>query len=202
MRRSKRPPVTLRQRMLILCEGQTERRYFQAIREDADFKHLLTAVQVEVAAARHPAPLQVVREAERRFRESVREANPFDQVWVVFDHDHHPSRRQAYDRAIETGFQVAFSAPAFELWYLLHFVQTTRIFVQPDELIKNLQQYQPNYQKARQNDFAHLKQQLGTALTNAMWLRAQVHDETTHCTDHLTWTNVDLLVKTLIQKND
>lgn len=188
----------MRARILIMCEGETERNYFQAIKEDSDFKLALSAVNAQVITAKNRSPEQVVAEAVRRKEEEEREGDPYDQIWVVFDHDNHPKRKYAYDEADKLGFSIAFSAIAFETWFLLHFFRSARAFPTADQLIRELRKYYPDYEKAKQNDFFNLKENLDNALENAEWLRQLVLDEFQHPADHNPWTEVDKLVLELI----
>lgn len=185
--------------MLILCEGTTEKNYFQAIKEDPEYKQALSAIDPQVVAAKNPTPDQVVREAVQRAEQAEQENNPYEKVWVVFDHDHHAHRKSAYDEALQQNCEVAFSAIAFEIWYLLHFVKTARVFQNGNELIRELRNYYPGYKKARQNDFANLKDRLGSGIENANWLRCQNSEGGKHVAEQGAWTDVDLLVVALIQ---
>ncbi len=106
-RRQRRP---LRRRFLIVCEGeQTEPNYFRRFRANA-------VIRV-VGTGRAP---QGVLETARQEKEK----EDFDEVWLVFDKDEIDA--EAFNRVIQQaknlGFHVAYSNPAFELWYLLHFV--------------------------------------------------------------------------------
>lgn len=188
----------LKPRILIMCEGETERNYFQAIKESEAYKRNLIAVNPQVIKAKHSAPEMVVNEAIRREKEARKENNPYDAIWVVFDHDHSPNRKKAYDAALKADFKVAFSAICFEIWYLLHFVKTSRNFRNAHELIKELKKHYTAYQKAQNNDFEKLKNNLATAYTNSQWLRKRVKIDNQHITSYQCWTDVDILVKTLI----
>lgn len=100
MKRSRGKARRARRRILILCEGATEKNYFQAIKEHPEYKQALSAIDPQVVAAKNPTPEQVVREAIQRARKALQENNAYDKVWVVFDHDNHAHRRAAYDEAI------------------------------------------------------------------------------------------------------
>jgi hypothetical protein len=184
--------------MLILCEGQTEKNYFQAIKEDPDYKQQLSAVHPQVVAAKNPSPEQVVQEAIGRARKAREEGNAYDKVWVVFDHDYHAHRRAAYDLAQLQGFGIAFSSIAFETWYLLHFSQAGRAYESANHLIAALNSHYPGYQKARQNDFRYLKDRLQQALDHARWLKGPADAGRKHITDCNPWTDVDDLIRELI----
>ncbi len=188
----------LRLRILIMCEGETERNYFQAIKEDPDYKKTLSAVNPQIAVAKNSAPEWVVKEAITKAEQAFKEGNEYDKVWVVFDHDNSANRQAAYEAAKKELYEIAFSSIAFEKWYLIHFVRSTRSFSNADELIKVLKKYYKDYEKAKQNDFTKLKDKLDTARSNAIWLRAQVFENDSHLTDCNPWTDVDVLVWYLI----
>lgn len=197
-RTSNRKKRKLKPRILIMCEGETERNYFQAIKESEDYKKALVAINPQVLKAKHSSPEQVVDEAIRRGKEAKREGNPYNKIWVVIDHDFHAHRKRAFEEAEKVGFGIAFSAICFEIWYLLHFVKTSKNFRDSNELIKELQKHYPTYQKAKNNDFEVLKVNLEAAFANAEWLRKRVFDKNQHITDYLCWTDIDFLVKELM----
>lgn len=193
-RRSNRRKRTVKQRILILCEGETERNYFSAMRETPDFKTKMAAVHIDIVAAKNSTPEQIVKEGLKREKEAKRERNPYQKIWLVFDHDHHPHRQTAYDTAMKENFKIAFSAICFENWYLLHFVKSAKAFNDGNKLVTELKKYYPNYQKAKQNDFEYLKHKLKKAMRNAIWQRKQVEDEKQHLTNYNPWTDVDVLI--------
>ncbi len=121
MKRSRGKKRKIKPRILILCEGETERNYFQAMKEHEEFKQQLSAMNPHVLKARHTAPDQIIKEAQRRQNEETADGNPYEYIWVVFDHDLHPHRKKAYEEAVSQGFGIAFSAISFEFWFLLHY---------------------------------------------------------------------------------
>ena len=184
-------------RILILCEGETEKNYFKAILQDSDYKSRLSAVRVSIYSGKDSSPEKIVNEALKRSEEANNEGNPFKSIWVVFDHDNHPNRHLAYQNALSLGFNIAFSAIAFEQWYLLHFLKSSRAFTNYANLEKEILRHYPNYQKAKQNDFKNLKQKLPAAFMNAEWLRKQIDKPV--ITNSNPWTDVDILVKMMIK---
>lgn len=107
-RRPQRRP--LRRRFLIVCEGeQTEPNYFRRFRVNADIRVVGTG----------RAPEGILNVAQEK-----KERGEFDEVWLVFDKDEidNATFNQVIVQAGNLGFRVAYSNPAFELWYLLHFV--------------------------------------------------------------------------------
>ncbi len=95
--------------MLIVCEGRaTEPNYFRSFRPRG-----LAIIPVG------RGPLGVVKRAIREKRSGSADA----QVWCVFDRDDvKPEEFTGALRLAEGhGFEIAYSNPAFELWFLLHF---------------------------------------------------------------------------------
>lgn len=113
----RRPPSRLvRKSFLILCEGQnTEPTYFNAFRLQTATVRALSVTSGDAGA--------VVRAAIKRRQVEIDKGNTFDHYWVVFDKDQ--TDTQTFNDAIkvaqQSGFRVAYSNQAFELWFLLHF---------------------------------------------------------------------------------
>ncbi len=196
MKRNRRIKRNIRRRVLIMCEGKTEKNYFQAIKEDEEYQQALSALNPQVIAAKNPTPKKVIKEAIKRVEKALSEENPYDEVWVVFDHDFHGQRKKAYDEAVENNFGIAFSAIAFEMWFLAHFVRKHKAFQSAGELIKELKRYYLDYQKAKRNDFKNLKKHLNVAFHNSVILRKSA-DLDAHITDRNPWLDVDQLVRRL-----
>ncbi|MFK7945999.1 MAG: RloB family protein [Saprospiraceae bacterium] len=198
-RRTNKRKRSVKPRLLILCEGETERNYFEAMKEDDDYESKMAAAKITILTAKSPTPEQIIKEAIKKGNEAKREKNPYEMIWVVFDHDNHPHRKEAYDNAIKDKLEikVAFSAICFETWYLLHFEKSAKSYSNASKLIITLKKHYPNYQKAKQNDFVNLKPNLQKAIENAKWLRKRMNDEEMHITDYNPWTDVDLLIKDL-----
>lgn len=199
MKRRKAKSRKSKKRILILCEGKTEKNYFLAIKQDPEFKQTLSAVNPDVSIAGSPTQMEVVNEAIKRKAKEKQGGNPYEEIWVVFDHDNHKLRRDAYDKALKSGFKVAFSSICFEQWYLLHFKKSGKSYSTPDDLVRALKKEYLNYEKAKQNDFANLKSNLENAFENIVWLRKQSEIDGKHITDQNPWTDVDVLVQELIK---
>jgi len=113
----RRPSRTLRQRFLIVCEGEkTEPNYFRS------FDAPKEVVDLEILGLGLD-PLHLVQEALDRQKQAAKGGLPYDQVWCVFDRDNWTKQcfNQAVTLARNSKVNVAYSNEAFELWYLLHF---------------------------------------------------------------------------------
>jgi len=192
-------------RILILCEGITEKYYFEAMKDDDELKKKLTSVTADVVNAKNTSPLDIYIEATKRVKEAKREGNAYSFVWLVFDHDNEANRKEAYDKAKKDNFNIAFSSICFEVWYLLHFTFSTRAFPICEDVIKQLKVYYTNYKKAEknkrksQNHYLDLKSKQETAIENAIQLRKLIskNQENQHITDYNPWCDVDILIQEL-----
>lgn len=109
-------------RFLIVCEGEvTEVRYFEAFPVR---KEVHVAVRGEGKNT-----TSLVDAAVRHAQRGVAERAPFDDVWVVYDHDDFGAalfnKAAAEIAALGASrgerWHAAWSHQAFEVWYLLHF---------------------------------------------------------------------------------
>ena len=76
-------------------------------------------------------PKTVVEIAKKRMKEADEAAKRegddnlrFEAVWAVFDVDDHPHVPDAIQMARDNSIHLAISNPSFELWLLLHFVDS------------------------------------------------------------------------------
>ena len=112
-RRRERPVV------LIVCEGETELKYFK------DIKHRFRANWIVAYKPHSNDPKGLVSAAQRKRRELVREGLCVE-PWVVFDAESREDEEArgyltAIDEAEKAGIGVANSSPSFEYWILLHY---------------------------------------------------------------------------------
>ncbi len=191
---------------LIVCEGEvTEVRYFEAFPVR---KEVLVAVRGE---GKNTTSLvsAVVEHASR----AVKEQTPFDEVWVVYDHDDFGADRfnraaqeiDALNGARAERWHAAWSHQAFEVWYLLHFQffdgRLHRHLVQK-KLGELLQQHygRTGYRKNDPYIYELLLQRQPVALRHARRLAAE-HGVAPHGTtppaNANPCTRVDLLVQAL-----
>ncbi|MDN5882541.1 MAG: RloB family protein [Nitrosospira sp.] len=112
-----------------MCEGETERQYFEAARN----RYELTTTEIIVAEnTKGPAPISVVEFAE----EKSAERGGYDQIYCVFDRDGHESFSRAREKIKALAerkrkpikIEEAISIPCFEVWVLLHFEKTDAPF--------------------------------------------------------------------------
>lgn len=155
--------------VLIACEGDTERAYFEAVRAALR----LRTVDIPGEAVGHD-PLGLVDYARGRHRHS----GGYDHIICAFDRDTHarfnPAREKIRKLAADGKLPVieAVTIPAFEFWILLHFERTTAPFGNADAVIARLKNanHIPNYEKADAALCRELAERMENAIANAIWL--------------------------------
>ncbi|RYJ39552.1 Abortive phage resistance protein [Flavobacterium anhuiense] len=180
----------LKSKVLILCEGLTEKNYFNALKEDLG---LPKTIAVNVFQSNKVDCKGVVEEAIKKAKKEG-----FEEIFVVFDHDNQAKRDEAFKLAKTKNITVIFSSICFEGWYLLHYKNSTKAFTSEAELEKELKKCagMENYEKNNFKHYSILKDKITTAKSNAEKSRITVvqNNEGTDVFDLNPFTNVDELV--------
>jgi len=189
-RAAKRAPYA---KILIVCEGEkTEPNYFNGVKDH----YGLNSANIEICGESGSDPLSILQHAKQRYREERDARDAFDKVFCVFDKDTHPQYGEALQAIAAQRPQDAFvaitSVPCFEYWLLLHFIYTTRPYAAllgnsaGDQILAELRQYLPNYQKGQKSVFIELIDQLVSATKNAQKaLQAAERSGTDNPTTHV-----------------
>lgn len=113
MRVRQKGNLALRKTILIYCEGETERIYFEQMKLLKRSK----MVSVKIKNVKRSA----IKLAQHAFRDSSYQ--PFDEVWIVFDKDDLTEKQLDEVNVFceEKDIKIAYTNEAFELWLLLHF---------------------------------------------------------------------------------
>ena len=140
--RRKRKPV-----VYLICEGsETEIRYFKSSVAESVililFQFLLNIKSAD----------KLVQKAQATIGYSPYYPDEGDIIWCVFDRDDNTNAMlsKAKQTAIKEGYQIAFSNPSFEVWFLLHFNNQTTPVENCEAAIKllkkkgRLEQYEKN----------------------------------------------------------
>jgi len=179
-----RPEKSSKERVLIVCEGETETRYFR------DFKHHLSLTSVDVKKSPDSAAIKVVNHAIKLFKEDTY----LDFVYCVFDCDPKKNCDKALDKIKNNKkFFAIVSVPCFEYWVLLHFKDSTQPFPKCDDVITELKKHLAAYTKNMPNLYDRIKADMDTACNRAQHLLDQMRNVGT---DNPT-TKMDILVNRL-----
>lgn len=113
VKRRKRKPI-----VYIICEGkETETLYFK------HFRSRNCLVDIIPIPSKHKAAEHLVKHAKSLISQADYYPKDGDQLWCVFDRDDNKDSelQAAISYAKKHGYKIAYSNPAFEFWYLLHF---------------------------------------------------------------------------------
>ena len=108
--------------ILIVCEGQTEKMYFESFPV-----YTATTLCVDTKGR---SKQSLVDETAKIIKRKKGMGETFDEIWCVFDMDVKRGAKEFADfdnaiySAINKGYKVAYSNDAFEIWYYLHFQYT------------------------------------------------------------------------------
>lgn len=161
-------------RVLVICEGsKTEPLYFEGLR---DYYGLHTA-NIEITGKCGSSPVSILAKARELFNEAKRCNNPFDRIYCVFDKDMHPNYQAIVNeikniKPCNTYFAIT-SVPCFEYWILLHFTYTNKPYTNSedkshaDNIIAELKQFYPEYEKNNENVFINLIDKMDDAIKKA-----------------------------------
>ncbi|MCG2717116.1 MAG: RloB family protein [Candidatus Marinimicrobia bacterium] len=178
-----------RENILIVCEGETEKIYFEAF-------PLKMANLTIIGTGSNTKTL--IKRAKRESEDSIKRDESYDQIWCVFDRD--SLSKEQFNTAIQMaesrGFQVAWSNEAFELWYVLHF-EYLNAGITRDQYCQKLDTLiGRKYEKTYPYMYIEMLPRQNTAIQNAEKLLRTYHDNTQPA-DFNPSTKVYLLVQEL-----
>ena len=154
----------------IVGDGHTEKIYFDQLRKS---ERLKIDLKPELPSGGGGDYGSVLKKAEQLSEDG------YDLVLCLIDMDKiiEENKLVAFGLKKEKlekrgGFAVFECNPSFDLWFLLHFVYSTKPYVSCDDLLKDLKIHLPGYSKntehlKRANLYETLKDKLPTAKTNA-----------------------------------
>lgn len=140
--RRKRKPV-----VYLICEGsETEIRYFKRFRSrDCN-------IDIIPIPSQYKSADKLVQKAQATIGNNPYYPDEGDKIWCVFDRDDNTNGMIAKAKQIaqKEGYQIAFSNPCFEVWFLLHFNGQATAIENCEAVIKllkkkgRLEQYEKN----------------------------------------------------------
>lgn len=113
-------------KLLIYCEGETEKQYLTAL---AEALKITQNVSIRKTAA--CSPIQLLESAYKDYQWSqvVDKQFPYTEYWLVFDRDHHPSYEETFKLAetMDPKPHLAWTNPCIEFWFWLHYCGNRRL---------------------------------------------------------------------------
>lgn len=174
---------------LLVVEGETEKSYFSDIKS---YDHI-PGITIISKIAKYSSLNTILKTAIDDKKKGV-----YDSVWCVFDRDVLTTNEvsKGVDNLLKkcqkARIQFADSLPAFEVWFLLHYVMPSNYYQNQEAVINELKHYIKDYSKNQNWQISNLHSQLRfcrqTAIENAKKLekRNNTSDDntTTMCNVH------------------
>lgn len=147
----KRGKVSRKTKKIILvgAEGknQTERKYFKA------FNQVQSEYKIMAGKGNNTDPVGVVEDLLKSAKQEELDLKDGDILACFIDVDFKNGRdqelRAAMKLARQNNISVFLSNPCFEIWYLLHFRYSTKLYGSNEEVIKELGCYISDYSKSK-----------------------------------------------------
>jgi RloB-like protein len=153
----------------LFCEGKkTEPNYFNDYFKAKGFHQPNMA-----SKPKDNSPKGVAKAAKEAYIHAKKELKiPEDRIfiWAIFDRDGHAGIPEAIAWLRGTPIGIAFSSICFEYWILLHYENTSRAFLNCDEVISYIHQnHDKDYGKSNDH-YTRLKDKIPNAISSAQQL--------------------------------
>lgn len=156
----KRNPV-----VYLICEGtETEIRYFKKFRSRG------CHIDIIPLPSQYKSADSLVQKAKATMGNNIYYPEDGDIIWCVFDRDENTDAmlQKAAATASREGYRIAFSNPAFEVWFLYHFIDCNAELADSKAVIRLLDQPGRLEKYAKSKDvYAELKPLQNTAIERA-----------------------------------
>ena len=150
--------------ILLATEGKnkTETHYFRSMSGPSFL--------IRFAPGNYTDPVNMVHALKTEFEDQGLEKEMGDVAYCLIDSDIDPTKDIQIENAdIQAGevATVIVSSPCFEIWYLCHYVKSTRQYNSNKEVIDTLKRYIPDYNKNMTDIWAILGDKSKDAIKNA-----------------------------------
>ena len=159
----KRKPV-----ILIATEGKnmTEKLYFNNFNRNKNYS-------IVFAKGNYTDPVNMVNSLIKDLKDRELNKKNGDIAYCVFDTDFDVHKQKeiliAKKKTKNLNIELIKSNPCFEIWFILHFSNSTKQYKSNEEVIKELKKYIPKYKK-NTDVFAYLDNKRKNAIKNAKLL--------------------------------
>lgn len=153
---------------LVVCEGDTERLYVEALVK----RFNINPRRLKVLKAKHSDAQHIVENAKSQKEKESEKGNHYDQVFVIFDKDENDVEK-VRNNAKKDNIQTIVSAPCFEYWILLHYELTDRAYVKCAQVVRDVKEFCHNHEKTNSAFYQEIiNKHLGAAKRNARLINA------------------------------
>jgi len=184
--------------IFLVAEGKnkTETMYFR------DFGQDVNRI-IRFASGNHTDPVNMVNELKNFLVENDFSQDLGDKAYCLIDADVNPSKNEqilkAEELAKRAGIEIILSVPCFEIWFLSHFIFSTKQYISSAEVVTDLQKYILGYGKSTSGVYKKTKALISTAHENAVRLEeyCKKNGFLVHTTEFLPSTDVYRIVEEL-----
>ena len=198
----KRGKVSRKTKKIILvgAEGknQTERKYFKA------FNQVQSEYKIMAGKGNNTDPVGVVEDLLKSAKQEELDLKDGDMLACFIDVDFKKGRdqelRAAMKLARQNNISVFLSNPCFEIWYLLHFRYSTKLYGSNEEVIKELGSYISDYSKSK-DVYDVIENKIDQALLNTKRLESyHLENGTNDSLKKLPSTEAYKLIEMILEK--
>lgn len=155
-------------------KNKTEEIYFR------NFQKRSNPYNLKFAYGNDTDPVSMVKSLISYMKKEDINTENGDKIYCVFDADMDINKQKRINKAkklaLENGIEVIISIPSFELWYRLHYSYTKKVYMSNRDLIEDLKNFIPNYEK-NINVYDAIKEKTQDAIKNSKKLeKEQVKD--------------------------
>ena len=189
----------LRETIRIVCEGETEKKYFLSMKKECSIR---IDLKPELNAGK-TKPSQILNTALRLKQDSGQSdvCCVYDLDVISIDDSEKKRYREYRKKAEDNGVFVFESFPCFEIWILLHFTDACGSDTDCSDLIRNhLRKYIPEYEKGSDGLYERLKANQKKAIEKAEKQKRNAGTINEKEMYSRPFTDVHELVQKLLQK--
>ena len=153
--------------ILLATEGKnkTETLYFKSI---PSATHV-----IRFAPGNYTDPINMVHALRSEFKDLGLDLQLGDVAYCLVDSDVDPRKDKQLEKADAASgeeIELIVSSPCFEIWYLCHFLASTKQYASSNDVLRTLQQYIPEYGKSMKGLWERIGDKTETAISNAIIL--------------------------------
>jgi hypothetical protein len=195
-------------KILIICEGETEEKYFQNL---VSFLNL-SFITVKTKKSVHPTPCSAANTAMNEQDKEIANKgknNKYENLFCVVDedkHDHASADKEiaTYNSSHDTHITKVYTNPCFEFWLLLHIKYSTKPYIATptksigDFCLEDLQKSDPTlvgYDKSKNisDFFEFFNKKLSTAITHAKKLSNAAKTSNNYNPYTMVWSLIEYI---------
>jgi hypothetical protein len=191
-RESKKRKVS-KQRILVLCEGKTEKIYLEGMRRSLP-KQLQRDIDLSISTAKESEPIKSIIELSRKVTQAKREKQAYNEFWLVFDDDNR-NLNLVFQKLNKMDARYVYNSISIEFWFLLHHGNTIRQFGSANEVIIEIEKIKGNYSKTDNQRWNKLTEYYNIAKARAIAIRAKHKNDNIVLPNCKPYSNMDELIE-------